>query len=63
MLIERECWEKISKIVDKVKDNPLYVDNYQPPRTIVLSTAEVEKLEVYVKAILIGRRVEALEEG
>lgn len=48
MLTEPECWDRIYEIAKPKAEEP--------------STAEVEKLEVYVKAILIGRRVEALEE-
>lgn len=53
MLTERECWDRIDKMVGLITLNDCAV----PP-----STAEVEKLEVYIKTILIGRRVEALEE-
>lgn len=49
MLTEQECWDRIYEIAKSKVGEP--------------STAEVEKLEVYVKAILIGRRVKALEEG
>ena len=54
MLTERECWDRIDAIVRGFLIEK--IGGKFP------NTAEVEKLEVYVKAILIGRRVEALEE-
>lgn len=53
MLTERECWDKINTIVRLVALNDYAISP---------SMAEIEMLEVYVKAILIRRRVEALEE-
>jgi len=54
MLTEQEYWKRIDDIVGlAVWGNK----NKKPP-----STAEVEKLEVYVKTILIMRKVEALED-
>lgn len=55
MLTEQECWDKIDDIVGLAVWGSR---NKKPPNTV-----EIEKLEVYVKAILIKRRVEALEEG
>ena len=52
MLTERDCWDRIYKIV-----RPAWKSEAQEP----LSTAEVEKLNAYVNLILIRRRVEALE--
>lgn len=54
MLTERECWFEINEIVSKA-----LLSSEEPS----ISTAEVEKLNTYANFILIGRRVEALEEG
>ena len=64
MLTEQGCWKKIIGIVGKVglstgSDKSIDISD----STSKFSIAEIEKLEAYVKAILIGRRVEALEEG